>query len=165
MDGGQFDALTRALAFRSRRGVLRLLATGLLTTSALERRVTRAAASCSEGGSSCNGNAECCSQRCVNGECLLDPGQQCQTASQCGTNRCEVVSTTAAPGGSKKKKKRKGGKGKKKKKGKNRGSTTVARECFCADGRRTCGGACCNADDECAFPPNQAPICLSKDSR
>src|SRR5215217_9131212 len=109
MDGGRFDALNKALAFRSRRAVLRLLATGLLTTSALERRVTRAAASCSEGGSSCNGNAECCSQRCVNGECLLDPGQQCQTASQCGTNRCEVVSTIVNPGGARKKK---GGKGK-----------------------------------------------------
>ena len=97
MDSSRFDALTKALAFRSRRGVLRLLATSLLASSGLGLRATRAAADCSEGGSSCNGNAECCSQRCVNGECLLDPGQQCETATQCGTNRCEVVSTIVNP--------------------------------------------------------------------
>jgi hypothetical protein len=166
MDGGRFDALTKALASGSRRGFLRLLVTGALAPTGLGLRATSAAADCNVGGTPCNGNAECCSLRCVNGKCLFDPGQQCQTAEQCGTNRCEVVSTTVIPGAPKKKKKGKGKKGKRKKKGKNGAATTiVVRQCFCADGRRSCAGVCCNADDECAFPPNQTPACLSKSER
>jgi hypothetical protein len=179
MDGARFDALAKALAAPSRRNLFQLLVGALLVPVGLHRRDARAAGDCIVGGAPCDPVILCCSGTCgPNQTCLLDPGQQCQTDGQCGTNQCEVVDTTTVvipgnPGAkAKKKKKKKGKKGKKgkKRKGSNGGTpdttTTVdVRECFCNDGRRACSGSCCALDFECAFPPNQQPTCLSITNR
>jgi hypothetical protein len=130
MDGERFDTLTKALSAPSRRKFLRLLAATFLVPAALQRRDLRAAADCTVGGAPCDPVITCCSGACgADGRCPLDPGQQCETAAQCGSGVCQVVGTTevVVPGKKKKKKKGKGKKGKKK--GRKTTKTVEVKEC------------------------------------
>ena len=100
MDPRGFDALTRKLATgASRRTALRAIAGGGLA-SALALIGGRGAAApletaghnpgtCRAPGDVCNGDADCCSERCSTGRCLCRRrGAYCEVDRACCSGRC-----------------------------------------------------------------------------
>ena len=98
MDDRRFDALTRALAAgtASRRAALRLLlggglAAGLARPRGAAAQVGIAAnkGSCRAPGDVCDGDADCCSERCEAGRCLCRKrGAACDVDRACCSGRC-----------------------------------------------------------------------------
>ena len=97
MDGARFDPIARALgATPSRRGALRLLAGGALGSLLALPRVAAAqvwseanAGSCRAPGDLCNGDGDCCSERCRAGRCLCRRrGATCAVDRACCSGRC-----------------------------------------------------------------------------
>ena len=96
MDGERFDAIAKWLAgTASRRGALRLLAVGLAAVLARPRAAagqlgTAAnAGSCRAPGDICDGDADCCSERCRSGRCLCRRrGAACAADRACCSGRC-----------------------------------------------------------------------------
>ena len=80
MDGDRFDEFTRAITRdTSRRGFLKKVGAGVagvLGASAAVEETRAAPKKCKYQGSSCKGNAECCSLNCCNRVCCGD-GQVC----------------------------------------------------------------------------------------
>jgi hypothetical protein len=146
MDSAKFDYLTKYLWTSSRRSVIRVLFGIILAPAALSTRGARAAASCIEGGAGpCTQNHPefCCSFACgTNGECLLDPGQQCKQTAQCGR---------ASLGGTQLECKKVSRKSRRK-------------ECFCGDGRRACTTFCCDPGEVCERHA-AVPGCLPETGR
>jgi hypothetical protein len=64
MDDRRFDLLARGLGYRSRRGMLRVLAAALTALLWLGPRARRVAAVCLEPGARCRKSSQCCSGHC-----------------------------------------------------------------------------------------------------
>ena len=105
MDGERFDRIARALGTTpSRRGALRLLAAGALGALLALPRAAAAqlgteanAGSCRAPGDLCDGDADCCSERCRNGRCLCRRrGAACAVARACCSGRCRTRSGRCA---------------------------------------------------------------------
>ena len=96
MDGERFDAIAKVTATASRRGALRLLAGGLLTAVLARPRAAAGqlgtaanAGSCRAPGDICDGDADCCSERCRSGRCLCRRrGAACEVDRACCSDRC-----------------------------------------------------------------------------
>ena len=97
MDAEHFDRIARALSTTpSRRGSLRLLAGaalgGLLALprgAAAQVWSESNAGSCRAPGDICDGDADCCSERCRSGRCLCRRrGAACEVDRACCSDRC-----------------------------------------------------------------------------
>ena len=97
MDGERFDRIARALgATPPRRGALRLLAAGALGAILARPRgavvqvgIAANTGSCRATGDVCDGDKDCCSQRCEGGRCQCRKrGAACTVDRACCSGRC-----------------------------------------------------------------------------
>ena len=97
MDGERFDAMTRSwAASAARRGALRLLAAGALGAILARPRGVAAqvgiaanTGSCRATGDVCDGDKDCCSERCEGGRCQCRRrGAACAVDRACCSGRC-----------------------------------------------------------------------------